>query len=275
MKTRLAVMLVVCIAVMAVVPFIGPPMPPDARDFILWQLRILDADGAAGGWNAVAGGRGVSVTRQPALPRRAPWAPRRRYVGRMVAIVLGLAARCGACAITAAAFAFRGPWASACWWRHRAGRSVRMNDLVLAGIAFSAATVGPSSTGVPSADSTELPAATRWTMGPPAAGGLPGHRDAVARQPPCRCGGAAVAHARARGASRARSNAESQGVNVRMVRIIAIGLGAMGVAAVSRGAVPSPRRAYRPAHRPAGAGGESTRAAAVLGGGGCQLPGAV
>ncbi|WP_338870646.1 iron ABC transporter permease [Myxococcus stipitatus] len=231
MKTRLMVTLLVCVAVIAVAPFIGPPMPPDARDFILWQLRIPRTLMAllVGGTLSLVGAVYQSLFANPLAAPSTVGTTAGATLGALVAIVLGARnAVWGLPLITAAAFA-GALGVSMLVAAIAAGRSVRMNDLVLAGIAFSMA-AGAISTGVQfSADSAELLAATRWTMGH-----LPqvGYQGIVMLLPV-----AAVSVVGLLLLTRAlevfiagEEHAESQGVNVRVVRIVAIGLGAMGVA---------------------------------------------
>jgi iron complex transport system permease protein len=110
-----------------------------------------------------------------------------------------------------------------------AGRRVRMNDLVLAGIACSMA-AGALAMGLQfSADSAELMAATRWALGHLPQVGYQG----VSLLLPL----ATVSVVGLLSLTRAlevfisgEEHAESQGVNVRAVRMASIGLGALGVA---------------------------------------------
>ncbi|RYZ40679.1 MAG: iron ABC transporter permease, partial [Myxococcaceae bacterium] len=111
-----------------------------------------------------------------------------------------------------------------------AGRRVRMNDVVLAGIACSMA-AGALATGLQfSADSAELMAATRWSLGH-----LPqvGYSGVLMLSPFALVTGVGLlALTRALEVFIAgEEHAESQGVPVRRVRTVAIGLGALGVAA--------------------------------------------
>jgi len=151
-------------------------------------------------------------------------------LGALVAIVLGARrALWGLPLITAAAFI--GALAvSLLVAAIAAGRRVRMNDVVLAGIACSLA-AGALSTGLQySADAAELLAATQWSLGH-----LPqvGYRGVGLLLP---LAGVSVAGLLTLGKAlevlvAGEEHAESQGVNVRAVRAFAIGFGALGVAA--------------------------------------------
>lgn len=231
MRTRLVVMLAVCALVVAVAPFIGPPMPPDARDFILWQLRIPRTLMAlvVGGTLSLVGAVYQSLFSNPLAAPSTIGTTAGATLGALVAIVLGArTALWGLPLITGAAFA-GALGVSLLVAAIAAGRNVRMNDLVLAGIAFSMA-AGAISTGVQfSADSAELLTAMRWTMGH-----LPqvGYQNIVMLLPI-----AAVSVVGLLTLTRAlevfisgEEHAESQGVNVRAVRMASIGLGALGVA---------------------------------------------
>ncbi|MFY1828128.1 FecCD family ABC transporter permease [Myxococcus fulvus] len=231
MKARLVVMLLLCGLVVVAAPFIGPPMPPDARDFILWQLRIPRTLMAllVGGTLSLVGAVYQSLFANPLAAPSTVGTTAGATLGALVAIVLGArSALWGLPLITASAFA-GALGVSLLVAAIAAGRGVRMNDLVLAGIAFSMA-AGAISTGVQfSADSAELLAATRWTMGH-----LPqvGYQGIVALVPI-----AAVSVVGLLSLTRAlevfisgEEHAESQGVNVRVVRMASIGLGALGVA---------------------------------------------
>ncbi|MFY2562446.1 FecCD family ABC transporter permease [Corallococcus terminator] len=232
MKTRLVVMLVVCALVVAVAPFVGPPMPPHAQDFILWQLRIPRTLMAlvVGGTLSLVGAVYQSLFSNPLAAPSTVGTTAGATLGALVAIVLGARAALwgGLPLITAAAFA-GALGVSLLVAAIAAGRNVRMNDLVLAGIAFSMA-AGAISTGVQfSADSAELLAAMRWTMGH-----LPqvGYQNVVMLLPI-----AAVSVVGLLSLTRAlevfiagEEHAESQGVHVRAVRMASIGLGALGVA---------------------------------------------
>ncbi|NTX06205.1 iron ABC transporter permease [Myxococcus sp. CA051A] len=231
MRTRLVVMLAVCALVVAVAPFVGPPMPPDARDFILWQLRIPRTLMAlvVGGTLSLVGAVYQSLFSNPLAAPSTIGTTAGATLGALVAIVLGArTALWGLPLITGAAFA-GALGVSLLVAAIAAGRNVRMNDLVLAGIAFSMA-AGAISTGVQfSADSAELLTAMRWTMGH-----LPqvGYQNIVMLLPI-----AAVSVVGLLTLTRAlevfisgEEHAESQGVNVRAVRMASIGLGALGVA---------------------------------------------
>lgn len=232
MRTRLGVMLAVCALVVAVAPFIGPPMPPDARDFILWQLRIPRTLMAlvVGGTLSLVGAVYQSLFSNPLAAPSTIGTTAGATLGALVAIVLGARASLwgGLPLITGAAFA-GALGVSLLVAAIAAGRNVRMNDLVLAGIAFSMA-AGAISTGVQfSADSAELLTAMRWTLGH-----LPqvGYQNIVMLLPI-----AVVSVVGLLSLTRAlevfisgEEHAESQGVNVRVVRMASIGLGALGVA---------------------------------------------
>ncbi|MCE9672251.1 iron ABC transporter permease [Myxococcus stipitatus] len=231
MRTRLVVTMVLCVAVLVLAPFVGPAMPEGSRDFILWQLRVPRTLMAllVGGTLSLVGAVYQSLFANPLAAPSTVGTTAGATLGALVAIVLGANSAVWGLPLVAAA-AFVGALAvSLAVAAIAAGRKVRMNDLVLAGIAFSMG-AGAVSTGVQySADAAELLAATRWTMGH-----LPqvGYQAVVLLLPI-----AVVAVVGLLALTRAlevfiagEEHAESQGVDVRRVRMVAIGLGALGVA---------------------------------------------
>jgi len=231
-SARLGLLLLACGVVAGVAPFIGPPLPPDASDFIFWQLRVPRTLMAllVGGTLSLVGAVYQSLFANPLAAPSTVGTTAGATLGALLAIVLG-ARRVlwGLPLITASAFG--GALAvSLLVAGIAAGRRVRMNDVVLAGIACSLA-AGAIATGLQySADAAELLAATQWSMGH-----LPqvGYQGVLMLLPL-----AAVAGVGLLGLTRAlevlvagEDHAESQGVNVRGVRVAAIGFGALGVAA--------------------------------------------
>lgn len=231
MRARLLLVLALCVLASAVVPFIGPSMTPEAADFILWQLRVPRTLMAlvVGGTLSLTGAVYQSLFSNPLAAPSTVGTTAGATVGALVAIVLGArSALWGLPLITAAAFS-GALGVSLAVAAIAAGRRVRINDLILAGIACSMA-AGAITMGLHfSADSAELLAASRWAMGHLPQVGYQG----VGLLLPI----AAVSVAGLLSLTRAlevfiagEEHAESQGVNVRAVRVASIGLGALGVA---------------------------------------------
>lgn len=232
MRGRLALLALTCGVVAAVTPFIGPGIPADAWDFIFWQLRVPRTLMAlvVGGTLSLVGAVYQSLFANPLAAPSTVGTTAGATLGALVAIVLGARHLVwGLPLVTAAAFA-GALGVSLTVAAIASGRRVRVNDLVLAGIACSMA-AGAIATGLQySADAAELLAATQWSLGH-----LPqvGYRGLTLLLP---LAGASLlgllALTRALEVLVAgEEHAESQGVNVRAVRVASIGFGALGVAA--------------------------------------------
>ncbi|RKG77551.1 FecCD family ABC transporter permease [Corallococcus terminator] len=229
---RLWVLLALCAVVCAVAPFIGPGVSADSADFIYWQLRVPRTLMAmlVGGTLSLVGAVYQSLFANPLAAPSTVGTTAGATLGALVAIVLGARLAPGGMPfITAAAFV--GALAVSCVVAAiAAGRRVRMNDVVLAGIACSMA-AGALATGLQfTADSAELMAAIRWSLGHLSQVGY----SSVLMLSPF----ALVTVVGLLALTRAlevfiagEEHAESQGVPVRRVRAVAIGLGALGVAA--------------------------------------------
>ncbi|RYZ39764.1 MAG: iron ABC transporter permease [Myxococcaceae bacterium] len=225
-------LVVLCALACAVAPFMGPGLSADSADFIFWQLRVPRTLMAmlVGGTLSLVGAVYQSLFANPLAAPSTVGTTAGATLGALVAIVLGIRlAPDGMPLITAAAFV-GALGVSFVVAAIAAGRRVRMNDVVLAGIACSMA-AGALASGLQfSADSAELMAATRWAMGH-----LPqvGYSGVLLLTP-----FALVTVVGLLALTRAlevfiagEEHAESQGVPVRRVRTVAIGLGALGVAA--------------------------------------------
>lgn len=226
------VLMALCVAACLAAPFIGPGFSPDSADFIFWQLRVPRTLMAilVGGTLSLVGAVYQSLFANPLAAPSTVGTTAGATLGALVAIILGARlAPGGLPLITAAAFV-GALGVSLVVAAIASGRRVRMNDVVLAGIACSMA-AGAIATGLQfSADSAELMAATLWSLGH-----LPqvGYSGVLLLTPFALVTVVGLlALTRALEAFLAgEEHAESQGVPVRRVRTVAIGLGALGVAA--------------------------------------------
>jgi iron complex transport system permease protein len=232
MKLRIAIAVGLSLAVAAVCPLIGPAMPEGSADFILWQLRVprtLMAI-AVGGTLSLVGGVYQALFANPLAAPSTVGTTAGASLGALVAIALGARAAVWGLPLIVVA-AFTGALGVSIVVAAIASRSsMRMNDIVLAGIACSLA-AGAVSTGLQySVDSAAMLAAVQWSLGH-----LPqvGFRGVLLLAPL-----AAVAVAGLLGLTRALDalvggdeRAQSQGVNLRWTRTAAIGFGALGVGA--------------------------------------------
>ncbi|CAM4361803.1 FecCD family ABC transporter permease [Corallococcus exiguus] len=222
----------VCVAACAVAPFIGPGLSPDSVDFVFWQLRVPRTLMAmlVGGTLSLVGAVYQSLFANPLAAPSTVGTTAGATLGALVAIILGARLAPGGLPIITAAAFMGALGVSLVVAAIAAGRRVRMNDVVLAGIACSMA-AGAISTGLQfTADSAELMAAMRWSLGHLPQVGYSGVRLLTPF--------AAVTIVGLLALTRAlevfiagEEHAESQGVPVRRVRTVAIGLGALGVAA--------------------------------------------
>lgn len=232
MRRRIPLLCLSCLALVLVTPLLGPGLRPDVADFVLWQLRVPRTLMAVlvGATLSLVGAVYQSLLSNPLAAPSTVGTTAGATLGAVAAFTLGarrllwgmplvvVAAFAGAVAVSVAVMAIA------------ARRRMRTNDVVLAGIAVSLA-AGALSTGLQySADSAALFAAMQWSMGH-----LPqvGYRGVLGLFPL-----AAVSVAGLLGLTRAlevlvsgEEQARSRGVDVRRVRLGALGFGALGVAA--------------------------------------------
>jgi iron complex transport system permease protein len=212
-------------------PFLGPPLSEDVSDFIFWQLRVPRTLMAAvvGGtlslvgavyqtlfFNALASPSTVGTTAGATL-------------GALIAIVYGLGRWAGGISIVVL-FAFIGALAASLVVTMVAARErMRINDIILVGIACSLSASALSSGILASADASEAAAAVRWSIGH-----LPhvGYRSVLLMLPIAGLSALALL-----GLSRSLDTlaageevAYSRGVRIALVRATAIGCGSLGVA---------------------------------------------
>jgi iron complex transport system permease protein len=166
-KVRFALLLAVCALVAVGAPFIGPAMTPGAGEFIFWQLRVPRTLMAlvVGGTLSLVGAVYQSLFSNPLAAPSTVGTTAGATLGALVAIVLGVRNSLWGLPLTSAAAFLGALGVSLTVAFIAAGRRVRMNDLVLAGVACSMA-AGALAMGLQfAADSAELMAATRWAMG--------------------------------------------------------------------------------------------------------------
>ncbi len=225
-------LIAVTLATIAGAPLVGPPLDPETGAFVLWQLRVPRMLMAAlvGGTLSLVGAAYQLVFANPLATPSTVGTSAGAVLGVLVAVVLGqpsttvnlpwlaLAAFAGAIATTAIVAGLAA-----------SGRS-RMQDVLLAGIAVTLA-AGALATAIESiADIGQRFTVSQWSLGH-----LPqvGYRGVLVIVPPLALawggvfGQTRALHALTSGEDVART----QGVDVPRTRAIALGAGAIGVAA--------------------------------------------
>ncbi len=226
------VLVALTVAVIAGAPFVGPPLDPETSAFVLWQLRVPRVLMAAlvGATLSVVGAAYQLVFNNPLATPSTVGTSAGAVLGVLVAVVLGqpsttvnlpwlaLAAFAGAISTTAVVAALAA-----------SGRS-RMQDVLLAGIAVTLA-AGALATAVESiADVGQRFTVSQWSLGH-----LPqvGYRGVLVLAPLLALAwGGVFSQARALHTLTAGEDvARTQGVDVPRTRAVALGAGAIGVAA--------------------------------------------
>lgn len=159
-----ALLVVMTVVVLVGAPFVGPPMAPDAADFIFWQLRVPRVLVAAsvGAVLAVVGAAFQALFENPLATPSTTGTTAGAALGALVAILFGPPV--GGFAVMAGAFA--GALAVslpvAAW---AARPESRVEDVLLGGVALTLA-AGAVSAGLQlTADAQEALAAVRWSLG--------------------------------------------------------------------------------------------------------------
>lgn len=235
MNVRLVIITLVCVAVIAGSPWVGPSLEGDSGAFILYGLRIPRVLMAVlvGGTMSLVGACYQTIFANPLAAPSTVGTTAGATLGALVAVVvapsLGLAST-SAVPLTAA-LAFSGALVvSLAIAAIAASGRARVNDVLLAGIAISLA-AGALSAGLQySADQLQLYAAVQWTLGH-----LPqvGYRGVVLILPFVLATWVLLL-AQTRGLQTllgGEERAHSQGVNVPWLRSMVLGVGALGVGA--------------------------------------------
>ncbi|MCA9640820.1 MAG: iron ABC transporter permease [Polyangiaceae bacterium] len=221
----------VCLALLGVVPFIGPSLNVPSGDFILWQLRVprLLVGAIVGGTLGLSGAVYQALFRNGLATPSTVGTLAGATLGALAVLVLGGGSALGLPAVALAAFV-GGLGLSGLVLLVAARQRASMGDVLLAGIAVTLA-ASALSTGLQyTADSRALFAAAQWSLG-----SLPqvGYRAVLWLVPFCGCS-SLVLLVLARPLQSLVSGEEvaaTQGVNVARVRALALGGGALGVAA--------------------------------------------
>lgn len=222
---------VACTMLLLVVPFIGPSLNVASGDFILWQLRVprLLVGVLVGGTLGLSGAVYQALFRNGLATPSTVGTLAGATLGALLVLVLGGGSVLGLPGVAVAAFVGAIGLSSlvlAIAARQRAS----MSDVLLAGIAVTLA-ASALSTGLQyTADSRALFAAAQWSLG-----SLPqvGYQ-AVIWLLPFTFVSAVVMLTLARPLQALVAGeevAETQGVSVARVRVLALGAGALGVAA--------------------------------------------
>jgi iron complex transport system permease protein len=230
---RIWIAVLVALAVIAVAPFLGQTLPGETGSFILWQLRVprLLMGLLVGGTLSLVGASYQAIFANPLAAPSTVGTTAGATLGALLAIVLGArqGSTWGVPLVTLAAFG-GGLGVSLAVAAFASHHRVRVNDVVLAGIASSLA-AGAISTGVQySADAATLVAALRWSLGHLPQVGYGG----VLSLLPFAVVTAVVLLSLTRAlqsVSGGEERAYSQGVNPALVRTVTISVGALGVAA--------------------------------------------
>jgi iron complex transport system permease protein len=235
MTARIVLLCVASVAVVAASPWLGGMPGGEAGEFVLRELRIPRVLMAVlvGGTMALVGACYQTIFANPLAAPSTVGTTAGATLGALLAVVivptLGLSLHGSLPMI--AAFAFAGALiVTLLIAAVAAGGRARVNDILLAGIAISLAT-GAVSAGLQfSADQLQLYAAIQWTLGH-----LPqvGYRGMWMILPfVLVCWGVMLAQTRGLQALLGgEERAHSQGVDVRWLRSVVLGVGALGVGA--------------------------------------------
>jgi iron complex transport system permease protein len=230
--TRILVAVGIAAAVLLVAPFIGPPLAPDVRAFVLWQLRVPRtlAGALVGSMLALAGATFQAVFANPlATPSTVG-----TVAGATLGVLAAVVAVPDAASVTAvpvlALTAFAGAMAASFTVLAVASAPrVQMHHVLLAGIAATLAANAVSTALQSVADTRQIFTVAQWSLGHLAQVGYDG---AVAVAPVvvvCQ-----LLLLRMTPALQAlaldEQLAHAQGVDVRRVRRRAIAVSALGVA---------------------------------------------
>jgi len=230
--TRLLLIVLLCLGLCAVAPFLGPSLGADQAAFVLWQLRIprLLVAMMTGATLSLVGACFQILFANPLASESTVGTISGAALGALIAFVSGatvapsglpavvLGSFLGALGVTLSltALAARG--------------RIRTNDVLLAGIALSIAASAIASVLQTLATSNATLAAAQWSLGQLA---QVGYRGAILLLPfTAIVLGLLLAQTRAFGTlSAGEERAYSQGVDVRRLRTLTLSLGALGVGA--------------------------------------------
>lgn len=229
---RVALIVLACLGLCAIAPFLGPSLGADQAEFVLWQLRIprLLVAMMAGSVLSLTGACFQILFANPLASESTVGTISGAALGALVAFVSGatitasglpavvLGSFLGALAVTSSLTALAAQ-----------GR-IRTNDVLLAGIALSIAAGAIAQVLQSLATSNATLAAAQWSLGQLS---QVGYRGVILLLPfTAAVLGLLLSQARAFATlSAGEERAYSQGVDVRKLRLVTLSLGALGVGA--------------------------------------------
>jgi iron complex transport system permease protein len=226
------IMVLLCVIACGVAPFLGPALTGDQAGFVLWQLRVprLLVAMMVGATLSLVGGTFQIIFANPLASESTVGTISGAALGALLAFVSGATiAPSGLPLVVLGAFA--GALATTLSLAALAthGR-IRTNDVLLAGIALSLAASAISSLVQSMATSNASVAASRWSLGQLV---QVGYRGVLLLMPfTALVLGALLLRARAFATLVAgEEQAHAQGVDVRRLRAVTLGAGALGVGA--------------------------------------------
>ena len=232
MKLRALLMVIACLALLLAAVFVGPTLSGAQGDFIIWQLRVprVLVGVLVGGTLALVGAVFQALFQNPLATSDTVGTTAGATVGALFALALDSSRTVqGLPLVTVCAFA-GALGASLLVASFASKRQAHSSDVLLAGIAVTLATSALASGIQYISDSRALFAATQWSLGQ-----LPqvGYRGVLLLAPLCLTSSLLLLlltrplQAFALG----EDLAHSQGVNVPRLRLLALSLGSLGVAA--------------------------------------------
>jgi iron complex transport system permease protein len=234
-NARVSFVVVACAAIVVAAPWVGPPLVGSAGDFIFFDLRVPRVLMAVlvGGTMSLVGACYQTIFANPLAAPSTVGTTAGATLGAMAAVVAAPTWLVDGSAMLplVATFAFLGAvGVTFAITAVAASGRAQVNDVLLAGIAISLA-ASAISTGLQySADQAQLYAAVQWSLGH-----LPqvGYRGVVLILPFV-LSTWAILLAQARSLQTllgGEQRAHAQGVNVRWLRSVVLGIGALGVGA--------------------------------------------
>jgi ABC-type Fe3+-siderophore transport system permease subunit len=229
---RAAVLIALCVALVVAAVLIGPALTGAEGRFIVWQLRVprVLVGMLVGATLALVGAVFQALFQNPLATSDTVGTTAGATVGALFALALDSSRTVqGLPLVTACAFA-GALGASLLVASFASSRRAHSSDVLLAGIAVTLATSAAASGIQYISDSRALFAATQWSLGQ-----LPqvGYRGVWLLVPPCvvACTLLLSLTRPLQAFALGEELAHSQGVNVPRLRLVALGLGSLGVAA--------------------------------------------
>jgi len=232
MKWRALALVTACVGLLLAAVLVGPQLGGAQGQFIVWQLRVprVLVGLCVGGTLALVGAVFQALFQNPLATSDTVGTTAGATVGALFALVLDSSRTVqGLPLVTVCAFA-GALGASLLVASFASSRSAHSSDVLLAGIAVTLATSALASGIQYVSDSRALFAATQWSLGQ-----LPqvGYRGVLLLAPICAlsCSLLLLLTRPLQAFALGEDLAHSQGVNVARLRLFALGLGSLGVAA--------------------------------------------